>query len=103
MWVVIPLLVHAWTSVLLFGLVSYLVTGLVLAVIFQLAHVVEGVEFPEFDDDAPRSEREFFAHQVATTADFAQHSRWLSWYLGGLNFQVEHHLFPKMMGAPASS
>lgn len=35
-------------------------------------------------------------HQVETTVDFARHSRVLSWYLGGLNFQVEHHLFPKV-------
>lgn len=95
-WIAIPLLFHGWPPVLLFGLLSYLVTGLVLSVIFQLAHVVEGVDFPDFDGEALRSDKQFFAHQVATTADFAPNSRFLGWYLGGLNFQVEHHLFPKI-------
>jgi linoleoyl-CoA desaturase len=35
-------------------------------------------------------------HQVETTVDFARGSRVLTWLLGGLNFQIEHHLFPRM-------
>ncbi|MEM6731314.1 MAG: acyl-CoA desaturase [Myxococcota bacterium] len=95
-WIGLPLLFQPWWAVALFCVISFLVTGLVLSVIFQLAHIVEHVEFPEFEGDAPRSESEFFAHQVATTADFAQGNRLLGWYLGGLNFQIEHHLFPTM-------
>jgi linoleoyl-CoA desaturase len=33
-------------------------------------------------------------HQVRATVDFAPSNRLLRWYLGGLNYQVEHHLFP---------
>ncbi|MEO0813466.1 MAG: acyl-CoA desaturase [Myxococcota bacterium] len=95
-WIALPLISQPWWAVALFGVVTFLVTGLVLSVIFQMAHVVEHVEFPEIDESSPRSESEFFAHQVATTADFAQGNRLLGWYLGGLNFQIEHHLFPKL-------
>lgn len=95
-WFVIPLLFQPGGSVAIFGLTTYLVAGFVLSVVFQLAHVVDCVEFPEVRRDDPRCEREFLAHQVATTADFAQDNKLLGWYLGGLNFQVEHHLFPKL-------
>ena len=35
-------------------------------------------------------------HQLHTTVNFARKNKWLSWYVGGLNFQVEHHLFPRI-------
>jgi linoleoyl-CoA desaturase len=35
-------------------------------------------------------------HQIQTTANFATRSRLVTWFCGGLNFQIEHHLFPKM-------
>ena len=41
-------------------------------------------------------ETDWAVHQVQTTVDFARRSRVLSWFLGGLNFQVEHHLFSKI-------
>ncbi len=96
LWFGVPLLFHGVGSVVVFGLVSYLVTGWVLGVVFQLAHVVEDVDFPTVDPDSPRTERDFAGHQVATTADFAPGNRVLGWYVSGLNYQVEHHLFPKV-------
>ncbi|MEJ7739463.1 MAG: acyl-CoA desaturase [Chitinophagaceae bacterium] len=76
-------------------LVMHLVQGLVLGVIFQLAHVVEGVAFP-FPDDQGNIEEEWAVHQLRTTANFASKSRLVSFFCGGLNFQIEHHLFPKI-------
>jgi len=35
-------------------------------------------------------------HQVQTTVDFARDNRVLGWFVGGLNFQIEHHLFHKI-------
>lgn len=65
------------------------VLGLTLSLVFQGAHVVEETDFPE-----PPTMEEWMIHQLATTADFDQKNKALSWYVGGLNFQIEHHLFP---------
>lgn len=90
---VIPLLVHSFPLVTLHAAVASLALGFVLSVVFQLAHVVEEAEFPDPAAAAPRG---WAQHQVETTVDFAQGSRTLTALFGGLNFQVEHHLFPKV-------
>jgi len=64
--------------------------------VFQLAHCVEESAFPLLEGGSNRVARCWAEHQVQTTADFARRNRLLTWYLGGLNFQVEHHLFPKI-------
>ncbi|MFZ1688715.1 MAG: acyl-CoA desaturase [Flavobacteriales bacterium] len=69
--------------------------GLTLAIVFQLAHVVEGVHFEHAYDDK-RIEEEWAKFQVMTTANFAMRSKLVSWCVGGLNFQIEHHLFPRV-------
>jgi linoleoyl-CoA desaturase len=66
-----------------------------LAIVFQLAHVVENTEFELALTDTT-IESEWAAHQVRTTANFARGSKLVSWCVGGLNYQVEHHLFPRM-------
>jgi linoleoyl-CoA desaturase len=91
---VIPLLLHPWWVVLLAGAFTSFLVGLVLSVVFQLAHCVEEAEFPV--PAAHRLERAWAVHQVETTVDFARRSRLATWYLGGLNFQIEHHLFPRI-------
>ena len=72
------------------------VLGTTLAVVFMLAHCVEEAEFPELPPETERLPRPWAVHQVETTVDFAGGNRLLTWYVGGLNFQVEHHLFPKV-------
>jgi linoleoyl-CoA desaturase len=62
--------------------------------VFQLAHCVEEAAFPAPRADTGRIEASWAAHQVATTVDFARASKLLPWFTGGLNFQIEHHLFP---------
>jgi len=91
---VVPLLVHAWPVVLLHGAVASFSLGFVLSVVFQLAHVVEEADFP--DADAADEDRSWARHQVETTVDFARESKVLTYLFGGLNFQVEHHLFPRV-------
>ena len=96
LWVVVPIAMKGVGAAAGFGLLTFLVLGFVLSVIFQLAHVVEGVAFPSFDESPARSELEFFEHQFATTANFVTDTAFLNWYVGGLNYQVEHHLFPRV-------
>ncbi|MFU8805448.1 MAG: fatty acid desaturase family protein, partial [Bradymonadaceae bacterium] len=52
-------------------------------------------DFPTIPEDL-RMEQDWATHQVLTTVDFAPENRLLSWFVGGLNFQIEHHLFPRI-------
>ena len=87
----LPATLLPWPTVLLFYAVSSLTLGCILTVVFQLGHCVIGTSFVT---TAETIEEEWAIHQMRTTADFAPRSPTLTWYLGGLNFQVEHHLFP---------
>lgn len=73
--------------------VMHLVGGTVIALVFQLAHVVDNVCFPLADEQG-RIATPWGEHEMATTSDFATHSHFWTFILGGLNFQIEHHLFP---------
>jgi linoleoyl-CoA desaturase len=72
------------------------VAGFVLSIVFQLAHTVEQTAFPIADIESHKLPDEFAAHQIKTTANFATRNKLVSWLVGGLNFQIEHHLFPKI-------
>ena len=95
----LPLMLHPWYAVAGFFFATSFVQGVLLSIVFQLAHVVEHADFPMPEGDAKRIENEWAAHQVETTVDFAQNSWLASWYTGGLNFQIEHHLFPQICHA----
>ncbi len=93
----VPLLTgHRLVAVLAIYLLTMAVLGLTLATVFQLAHCVEEAQFRVPAKGSRRIECEWMAHQIETAVDFARDSRLLTWYLGGLNFQIEHHLFPKI-------
>ena len=93
---VVPTLRHALSSVVACYAVAAAVTGIVLAVVFQLAHVVAEAAFLAPDPATGRLDDEWAIHQVKTTVDFARGSRAVTWLVGGLNFQIEHHLFPRI-------
>ncbi len=76
-------------------LLMHFVAGLILTVVFQLAHTVEGTSHP-IPDEYGTIENTWAIHQVNTTVNFARHNKLISWYVGGLNFQIEHHLFPRV-------
>ncbi len=76
-------------------LLMHYVEGFFMAVIFMLAHVVEGTSFPEPTDQGS-VENSWAVHQLYTTADFARKNPLLTFLAGGLNYQVEHHLFPNI-------
>jgi linoleoyl-CoA desaturase len=77
-------------------LVFALFAGFVLSIVFQLAHTVEHTHFPTSNPETGKMEDEWAIHQLKTTANFATRNRFISWWIGGLNFQIEHHLFPKI-------
>lgn len=81
-----------WATVIGF-VAMHMVQGITLAVVFQLAHVVEGASFP-IPDEKGDVLNNWTIHQLNTTANFARESFLASWFFGGLNFQIEHHLFP---------
>jgi linoleoyl-CoA desaturase len=92
---VVPLTMHPAWAVAACYLVATVVVGVVLAVVFQLAHCVEEAAFP-VDSVAGRIDKPWAVHQAETSVDFARRSRAAGWLLGGLNFQIEHHLFSRI-------
>ena len=94
---VIPLLVTslAWWQILIGIFMMHYLAGFILAIIFQPAHVIEGTDYPVLSENRSL-ENNWAVHQLLTTTNFGNSSRWFSWYVGGLNFQIEHHLFPNV-------
>jgi linoleoyl-CoA desaturase len=94
---VIPMIVLSvtWWQWLIGFLVMHFVAGFILGIIFQPAHVIDGTEFP-LPDGEGKMENSWAIHQLYTTTNFGHRNAILSWYCGGLNFQVEHHLFPNI-------
>jgi linoleoyl-CoA desaturase len=97
LFIVLPLwLVNiTWWQFLIGFVVMHLSEGLVLGLVFQLAHVVEGTDFPLPNEDG-NIEEAWAIHQMRTTANFAVANPVVNFFCGGLNMQVEHHLFPKI-------
>ncbi len=94
---VLPLILVAlpWWQIVLGFVVMHLISGLLLALVFQPAHVTEETDF--FKAEPGQSMANNWAiHQMYTTANFAHKNRLLSWFIGGLNYQIEHHLFPNI-------
>lgn len=94
---VLPVLITPllWWQVLIGFVFMHMIAGIILATIFQFAHIVEGAEQPVPNTEG-NIENEWAIHQLSTTANFARNSRILNWYIGGLNYQIEHHLFPNI-------
>jgi len=81
---------YTWYQIFIGFFIMHWVASIILSFIFQMAHVVEGADQPQI---AEANETNWFVHQLKTTADFARNNKLMSWYVGGLNFQIEHHLF----------
>ena len=94
---VLPLIFSpvSWYFVVLGFLVMHFVTGVILGIIFQSAHVVPSSDYP-LPDETGSIKADWAVSQLVNTCNFAPESKLLSWYVGGLNFQVEHHLFPNI-------
>jgi linoleoyl-CoA desaturase len=92
----IPLCLYPPLAVFSLWILTSFVQGVVLSIVFQLGHCVEEAAFHQPNPDTGRMDAPWAVHQVETTVDFARSYRLLSWYIGGLNFQIEHHLFPRI-------
>jgi linoleoyl-CoA desaturase len=95
--IVLPLILLdiTWWQFVIGFVAMHFTAGIILGVIFQLAHVVEGTEFLKPDDKGDM-EYAWLLHEMHTTSNFAADNKPLSWYIGGLNYQIEHHLFPQV-------
>jgi len=81
LWVALPLyLGYAWWQVLIGFMIMHYTAGIILSVTFQLAHVMPT----------------WAIHQLHTTSNFAPKNWLVEFYTGGLNHQVEHHLFTQV-------
>lgn len=96
LFIVVPIYMVGFKDWLIGYAIFTLVTGFILSIVFQLAHTVEDTHFPMPDVVTGKLEDEWAIHQLKTTANFATRNKIVSWYTGGLNFQIEHHLFPKI-------
>ncbi|QNR25439.1 fatty acid desaturase family protein [Croceimicrobium hydrocarbonivorans] len=96
LFLVLPIVFLAvpWYIAVLGFVIMHLIAGFVLSFVFQLAHVVDHVQVAHIPEDDKAMDDEFLAHQLKTTSDFARGNKLVGWFVGGLNFQVEHHLFP---------
>ena len=93
---VLPIMMLGFVDWVIGYLIFALVAGFVISIVFQLAHTVEHTHFPQPVDDTGKLEDEWAIHQLKTTANFAPKNKVISWMIGGLNYQIEHHLFPKI-------
>ncbi|NGX57343.1 MAG: NADPH-dependent stearoyl-CoA 9-desaturase [Chlamydiae bacterium] len=95
--VLIPMIILSvpWWVPLLGYIFLHMMAGITSAIVFQLAHLVEGVEFivPNKEGELPY---DWALHEMLTTSNFCTKSRWVTFWVGGLNFQIEHHLFPEI-------
>ncbi|MCL4116068.1 UNVERIFIED_CONTAM: hypothetical protein GTU68_063086 [Idotea baltica] len=97
LFVILPMTLSsiAWWQTLLGFLLMHAICGQILGLIFQCAHVLEETDF-FVPDESGSMENSWAIHQMRTTANFANGSKFFSWFIGGLNYQIEHHLFPNI-------
>ncbi|MFV0249310.1 MAG: fatty acid desaturase family protein [Tenacibaculum sp.] len=97
LWIVLPIVILdiSWWKVLIGFFIMHYTAGIILSVIFQLAHVVPKTEMP-LPDKEGNIKNTWAIHQLYTTANFAPKNRFINFYTGGLNHQVEHHIFPNI-------
>ncbi|WP_304517519.1 fatty acid desaturase family protein [Cecembia rubra] len=96
LFIILPIYMVGFLPWLVGFLIFGLATGVIMSVVFQLAHVLEETSFPTPDKATNKLEDDWAIHQLKTTANFATKNKVLSWLIGGLNFQIEHHLFPNI-------
>lgn len=96
-WILIPIFIGdiAWWKVLIGFFVMHYTAGLILSVIFQLAHVVKEAQMP-LPDETGTMKNTWAIHQLFTTVNFSPKNKLVNWFTGGLNHQVEHHIFPNI-------
>ncbi len=96
-YILIPAHIWGWGAWAIGYFTMNAVMGITLSLVFQLAHVVENTEFESVSlDETKHVETAWAEHQLKTTSNFAMGNKIVSWFVGGLNYQIEHHLFPRV-------
>ncbi|MDX1902897.1 MAG: acyl-CoA desaturase [Thermonemataceae bacterium] len=95
-YIAVPVYFVGWAAWGVGFAVMHVVMGVTLSLVFQLAHMVEEVEHDYYVKDEEFIDSEWAIHQIRTTANFSPNSPLISWFVGGLNYQIEHHLFPRI-------
>ena len=95
-YMIVPAALLGWQDWLIGFLIVHFTMGFCLTIVFQLAHLVTNTHFEAPGKDTNELRSEWAIHEVITTSNFATENKIISWFLGGLNFQIEHHLFPRI-------
>ena len=95
-YILLPLFVLGWQQMLFGFLIVHFTMGFSLILLVQLAHVMDNTHFESAEEGTNEINTEWAIHEVRTTTNFATKNRILNWLAGGLNFQIEHHLFPRV-------
>ena len=92
---VLPMIMlpFSWWIILLAFISMHFVTGILVSIVFQIAHIMPDNAFPLPDAQGQMNDN-WYSHQFATTTNFSPKSKLLFWLIGGLNYQVEHHVLP---------
>ncbi|MGB3142635.1 MAG: acyl-CoA desaturase [Maribacter sp.] len=93
--IILPMIIlpQSWWVILLAFLCMHMVTGILVSIVFQIAHIMPATEFPLPDEQGMMADS-WHHHQFATTSNFSPDDKILFWLIGGLNYQVEHHVLP---------
>ena len=96
MWIVFPMIFIdlEWWKILLGFFVMHYTAGLILSLVFQLAHIIEDAQMPLPDKETGTMKNTWAIHQLFTTVNFGTKNKFMNWFTGGLNHQIEHHIFP---------
>ncbi|MCF6349858.1 MAG: acyl-CoA desaturase [Flavobacteriaceae bacterium] len=96
LWIVLPLFLgFSWLQILIGFIIMHYTAGIILSVVFQLAHVMPNTEMP-LPDESGNIKNTWAIHQLFTTSNFAPKNWFVRFFTGGLNYQVEHHLFSQI-------
>ena len=97
-WIVVPMLFMQmpWWQILIGFFVMHYTAGLILSLTFQLAHVIEDAQMPLPDKKTGTMKNTWAIHQLLTTVNFSTKNKFVNWFTGGLNHQIEHHIFPNI-------
>jgi fatty acid desaturase len=77
----------SWAKSIIFAWVPFAIFSCCFAFSSQLNHII-----PDTMDK--KQDRNWYIHQISTSHSFAPQSLFWFIFTGGLNLQVEHHLFP---------
>jgi len=93
---VVPIMItgNIWIHISGFFIMHF-IAGIFLTTVFLCAHIVDQTDFPHPDGDGVMNSN-WFIHQLETTANFSNRKTFFTWFIGGLNYQIEHHLFPSI-------